>query len=251
MTNLIIACWGGPRRLPDSFYDEHRECFIESQIEYLSQVKHNLSQITFVDNISDDCNTEDYRTILENMPDKIGNTPVKFHQRLNRGVSYGAFYFAVETYGDKFDYYIFLEDDQIIIKDHFDRFLIKEFNKNKDCGYLCAFYERGHAALSFGITSFDILKEVIKRHHEIPKGVDYKGADRCQILFSSYFEFGNHKVYDFCKKHKILYICKKDEDSEVTIVGTGKKVFMLPQQLIRDKGTKLRRIEDVRAQEWA
>ena len=198
MVNLVIACWGGKRRLPDSFYDEYRTCFIESQIKYLSEVKHNLSQITFIDNLCGDQGTRDYQFAIENIPDEIGKTPVRVHQRPNQGFSYGAFEFAVKMYWDEFDYYIFLEDDQIIIEDDFDQFLIEEFNKHRLCGYLCALYTRGHAALSFGITSIKVLKIVFKRHEgQLPIIMNcntYTAADGSQVGFSRAFMFGYHKI---------------------------------------------------------
>jgi hypothetical protein len=252
--NLVIACWGGARRLPDPFYDEHRECFIQSQIKYLAKVEHNLSQITFIDNASNDYNTVEYQIALENMPDKIGRTPVKFHQRSNHGFSYGAFDFAVKRYWDEFDYYIFLEDDQIIIEDNFDKFLIEEFERHPQCSYLCALYERGHAALSFGITSINILKKVINKHGQLPNYRDYNNypaADRSQIIFSCGFEFGRYKLCDFSRKYKIGYIHPTSKGIEIQWVGRGEKIFMLPQQLMRGRGTELREVNDVRTQKWA
>lgn len=254
MTNLVIACWGGARRLPDPFYDEHRGCFIRSQIKYLAEVKHNLSQITFVDNLFDEYNIVDYTKTLKDIPDKIGKTAVRFHQRLNHGFSYGAFDFAVKRYWDEFDYYIFLEDDQIIIEDNFDKFLIEEFGRYLQCSYLCALYERGHAALSFGITSINIIKKVINKHGQLPNYRDYKNyaaADKSQIAFSCGFEIGIHKIHDFTGKYRIGYIYPTLKGWKIRWIGKGKKVFMLPQQLMRGRGTELREVNDVRTQEWA
>lgn len=253
MINLVIACWGGKRRLPDPFYDEHRGCFIQSQIKYLAEVKHNLSQITFVDNLSDDFNTVDYVRALENIPDEIGKTPVKFHQRPNLGFSYGAFDFAVKRYWDEFDYYIFLEDDQIIIEDNFDKFLIEEFERHSLCSYLCALYERGHAAVSFGITSFDIIKKVINKHGQLPNSgncKNYPAADKSQVMFSVGFVFGKYKIYDFSRKYKIGFIYPTSKGQNIRWIGKSKKVFMLPQQLMRGMGIELREVNDVRAQKW-
>lgn len=253
MVNLVIACWGGKRRLPDPFYDGHRECFIQSQIKYLSEVEHNLTQITFVDNISNGQNTIAYAEMLENLPDRIGKTLVKFHQRPNEGFSYGAFEFAVEKYINEFDYFIFLEDDQIIIEDNFDQFLVEEFSRHRLCSYLCALYINGHAALSFGITSKKILKQVLIRHGHFPLtrfNESYSAADKNQIAFSRAFIFGYHKMYDFSSKYKVGYIYKHQENSRIRFFCRGEKVFMLPQQLMRGRGTELRRLGDVRAQEW-
>lgn len=254
MVNLVIACWGGGRRLTDTFCDENRGCFIESQIKYLSEVKHNLSQITFIDNLSGDQGTRSYELAVENIPDKIGKTPVRVHRRPNHGFSYGAFEFAVKTYWDEFDYYIFLEDDQIIIEDDFDQFLIEEFNRYRLCGYLCALVLSEHAAISFGITSIKVLKKVIRRHNGrfpiIMNCINYSAADRNQIMFSKAFVFGYHKLYDFSGKYKFGFIFKTPRGNQIKWYGRGKKVFMLPQQLMRGRGIELRRLSDVRAQEW-
>ena len=254
MINLVIACWGGRRRLPDPFYDEHRGCFIRSQIKYLSEVKHNITQITFVDNLSSGFNTSDYKEALRDIPDMIGDTLVLFHQRPNSGFSYGAFNFAVNEYIDEFDYFIFLEDDQIIIEDNFDKFLVEEFNRHRLCSYLCALYKNKHAALSFGITSKKILKQVIRIQGGLPffeYDISYSAADGSQVRFSQAFVFGYHRMYDFSGKYKMGYIYNAHQKAKVLWIGKGEKVFMLPQQLMRGNGTELRRIEDVRTQKWA
>jgi len=157
-TNLIIATYFGPRGGPMSSFQfllEHGKInkqefdrrvklirqkktghsYLLSNLSKLETVKHSLSQITIVVN---ECENElpEVTSYLNNLK-SIGNTPIVILRRENKGMSYGSYNYAFATYKDKFNYYIFTEDDYVFVKDNFDRLLVDLFLE-KRCGYLCA-----------------------------------------------------------------------------------------------------------------
>lgn len=127
--NLVVACWGGPRRTPDAQYEADRAYYLKQQMDSLSRFKHSLSQITFVSTGGD---TDNYYRYLE----RVVGKDFEVIQRPNYGMSYGSFDAAWQA-DRSFDYYIFLEDDFVFVRDNFDTEMVKYFQALPDCGYLC------------------------------------------------------------------------------------------------------------------
>ncbi len=68
-------------------------------------------------------------------------------------MSYGAWSELFGKNKDKFDYFIFNEDDYFFIEDDFDSTLVRKFNSYPNCGYLCAVvinHPKPHAGHSTG-----------------------------------------------------------------------------------------------------
>ena len=105
--------------------------------------------------------------------------------RENIGRSFGAYNYAFETFGNRYDYYLFTEDDILICKENYMKIGIdifnsdplngyiayigktkvgkwrwKELNLNKKNAFTC------HGAT--GLTSFEILNKVYKKHNSLP-----------------------------------------------------------------------------------
>src|SRR6266481_6754330 len=125
--NLVVACWGGPRRTPDQDYEEDRAHYLKLQDESLNKLVHNLSQITFVSTGGE----PDYVKYLDTLRKKY-----KVMDRSNVGMSYGSFNTAWQA-DRTFDYYIFIEDDFVFLKDNFDKAMVDIFASIPGCGYLC------------------------------------------------------------------------------------------------------------------
>lgn len=159
-TNLIIACWSGPRRneidelLNIVPYPTTRIGHLQKQVATLINYKHQLAQITLVvpPYSEEPLNFTQY---LNNLPESIGKTKLEIYRRpTNSGWSYGSWDAAVQKY-QGFDHYIFLEDDYAFIKDDFDTTLIELWNslESQDIEYMCNFYHLPHAIVTNGITS--------------------------------------------------------------------------------------------------
>jgi len=83
-----------------------------------------------------------------------------FIHRPNIGGSFGSYICAANTFRDKFDYYIFIEDDYVFTRDHFDDYLIKEHKGD----YTVVYSDNnpfvyGDDIIEHGITSSKILEK--------------------------------------------------------------------------------------------
>lgn len=122
MTTCLIVCfYEGPRsgnqgNLYNEYLTTHQEC--------LQKYKHSLTEIFFV--ISKD-------NIINTHVEKINN--ITYIYRKNRNLSFGGWVEVSKMFKDKFDYYIYCEDDYVFIKDNFDKIMIDQYNK-KECDYM-------------------------------------------------------------------------------------------------------------------
>jgi hypothetical protein len=164
-TNLIIACWSGPRRnerdelLNIVPYPTTRIGHLQKQIATLGHYKHQLTQITLVvpPYVEEPDNFTRY---LSRLPERLGGAKLEVYRSpSNLGWSYGSWNSAVQRYQD-FDHYLFLEDDYAFVKDDFDKKIIEmwESRTDSDVQFLCNFYQMPHAIVTNGISSGKVLE---------------------------------------------------------------------------------------------
>jgi len=104
----------------------------KKQIEYLLAVPHNLTSIIFTINFR----KEDYHYVSEIFaitPKQIGSAEVILSFRENFGLSYGGWNDTFKKYKDKYDYYIFNEDDYFFIEPNWDTYLVNKYEKSENC----------------------------------------------------------------------------------------------------------------------
>ena len=70
--------------------------------------------------------------IFRIVPKKIKNCKVEVTFRENIGMSYGAFSDIFKSNLDRYDYYIFNEDDYVFINPNWDTYLVNKFESNKN-----------------------------------------------------------------------------------------------------------------------
>jgi hypothetical protein len=161
--NLVIACWGGSRRTPDTKYESDRSHYLKHQVDSLSRFRHSLTEVTFVSNGGDSQAYFDYLDIIRKK--------YKVIDRPNIGMSYGMFDAAWQV-DRTYDYYIFLEDDFVFVRNDFDIEMVKYFESLDNCGYLCQLaWGRAvpHPAIFNGIAS----RECLNRLDILPGGQEY------------------------------------------------------------------------------
>jgi hypothetical protein len=192
----------------------------------LEKYKHSLSKIVFTFNIE----PEHYPYLSEaiNMtPKKFQNTDVEINVRENFGMSYGAFSNIFKKYMDAYDYYIFNEDDYVIVQDNFDDYLVNKFESLPNCGYLCGlvreiahFEKNRHAGMSSGITSYKHLKEVYDKYGELPhsKEKDYLSNEkRGQTIQTAAIRDLGYEVYDIREEYRMRFWSGDDLNPTIPI----------------------------------
>jgi len=213
-TCYVVNCYFGERRFDIDTNQYDKLCYLKSQIQTLEKYKHSLNKIVFNFNVE----PEHYPYLTEaikSIPKKIQNADVEINIRENYGMSYGAWSDIFKKYQDLYDYYIFNEDDYVLVQDTFDKYLVDKFKSLPNCGYLCglvretAHYEKGrHAGMSSGISSFDVLKKVFDEFGELPhsKNVDYhenevigQTAQTAEIIKLGY------DIYDIREDYKMRF----------------------------------------------
>lgn len=182
-TCYVVNFYLGDRRFDVRAYEEDKLCYLRAQIQTLEKYKHSLTKIVFNFNVESD-HYDDLSEAFNIIPKKIQNTDVEVNLRENYGMSYGAWSDIFSKYQEQYDYYIFNEDDYVIVQDNFDDYLISKFNSLPNCGYLCglvheyAFHKPlRHAGMSAGISSYRHLKKLYDKFNALPHSTSKKYRD--------------------------------------------------------------------------
>lgn len=153
--NLIVACWGGKRRLHTPAYEADRAYFARQQAAHLERFRHSLAQVTFVVPEGGDPALGEYLSSLR----RIRDARVAVLRRPNEGLSYGSWDHALRLTHRDFDHHLLLEDDYVFVEDGFDRTLAEWHDSLPDCGYLCSMVQevggRRFAGVSNGVCRSD------------------------------------------------------------------------------------------------
>lgn len=153
--NYVVPCWSGPRRIVDNFYDSDTTLYLKAHLHALSNVKCNLSQITFV--INHNPNEPDgFRQFIEGLPQEINEIPLVVLRRpTNQGFTFGAWSYVYKLYGNDFSHYLYGEDDYAPVMDHFDHVFLNYLNLYKSQGrrpgFVCpktCLIDRSHGSLA-------------------------------------------------------------------------------------------------------
>jgi len=207
----VINFYLGDRRFDIDTYNIDKLCYLKTQIETLSKYKHSLTKIIFNFNI-EPSHYDRLNDAISLIPKMIQNTPVEIHIRKNIGISYGAFSDIFKKYQDLYDYYIFNEDDYVIVQDNFDDYLVNKFNSLPNCGYLCGLVRETsdihakHAGMSSGISSYTALKKVLDTYGELPhaKTGDYgRNEVISQVNQSNAFIQVGYEIYDIREDYRV------------------------------------------------
>lgn len=251
-TCYIINFYLGDRRRSTPEYETDKLSFLKKQIEYLSSVSHNLSQVVFNFNLRE----EDYFYISEIFkitPKKIGSANIVVSVRPNIGMSYGAWSDLFVKYQTEFDYYIFNEDDYFFVEPNWDQYLIAKYKNSPNCGYLCMHvrnpdlwngYQK-HAGHSSGIASTENLLKVYNEHNCLPhnatptnyiKGVnaqDYREGENSQNIFSFAFIKLGMNVLDISDDYRLQFSMTEPHDPDIwRLYWWNDKDLILPAKLI-------------------
>jgi len=204
--NYIIAAWGGPRR--GSKYSDLTPCgcgdYITKQLAALKRYKHSLAQVTIVNADAGEPHPE-----LDNLPSEVAGVPVVVFDIPNCLLSVGSWQAAVQRYTNSFDYYIFIEDDYVFVRDHFDELLV-------------GMHQPGHMVIS---------------HLEGGNGaIVLNGIVDVETLRSLGFRFGNSislflksfKVLSFDAQYIVPYFCKRG----IVYFGGGDELIVVPSEMV-------------------
>lgn len=204
-SNLVITLWGGTRRFmyPPTIGD--RAYFIKRQLETLAKYTNSLRQITFV--VPEYSLSKEFTEAVDSLPTEINGTKVVVYHRPNVGMSYGGFSEVYAKYTSEFDYYFFLEDDYLFVKDNWDKEFIDEL-ESRSCAYLCIQKGDGggvykmHGAIPMGVLKQEYMQKVVDEFGCLPCSktvTDYTVVESSQVAFGN--AFVKYGLEDFTNKY--------------------------------------------------
>jgi hypothetical protein len=236
-TCYVVNFWLGQRRVEVGDYKKNKLFFLEKQINFLETLENNLDVIIFNFNI-----TPDHYSYLNNIfslvPKKIKNSKVQVNFRENYGMSYGAFSDIFKLYNDKFNYYIFNEDDYIFTQNNWDNYLIKKFEEKQNCGYLSMIVSDNdlrfpkHASHCTGVSSYKILSKLMNKYGELPhsKVTSYSDNEhKGQISQTNEIYKLGYELYDIRDDYKVLFLTHTGKIE--TFHDSNKQIFIKPAHL--------------------
>ncbi len=197
--NYVIATWSGQRRAPNKNY-------VKDHILKLSTLKHNLSQITIVKPIFLGVDDEYYN--IGGLVDEMGCEVTILERHSNLGESYGQLFHVYETYKDKFDYYIFCEDDYLPHIDNFDSLLLERQNPE---GYLCSFcgvndeYPDGGCSISNGLISTKQMERIYESNPNPVDRISGRNGNDCHKNFADLLIECGLNFKDFAEEFRVPY----------------------------------------------
>ena len=224
-TCYVINFYFGERRKTVDLYNQNRLIFYKKQIEVLEKYVHSLNKIIFTCNIE----KEDYKYVSELFkitPKFIQNAEVELYFRENYGLSYGAWSDAFDRNEDKYDYFIFNEDDYFFIQNNWDKYLVNKFNQYNDCGFVCPIVRephhwndyKKHAGHSTNISSNKVLKEIKQKFGSLPHGdkKDYHSNERIGQIgqTSSCLELG-YNIYDIRDEYRVSFAWTEHDGRDI------------------------------------
>jgi hypothetical protein len=225
-TCYIINFYFGDRRFTTNRYKSDRLSYLFDQISCLSTYKHSLTTIIFNFNVE----PEHYgylNNAIKIIPPKIQQSDVEVNIRENYGMSYGAYSDIFSKKLDKYDYYIFNEDDYLIVQNNFDEYLINKFESLPNCGYFCGLVREfshkkpiRHAGMSSGISSYECLKKVYDKHGELPhaKDKDYLNNEiEGQTPQTNTFINLGYDIYDIREEYRLKFWSFEDGHDTINI----------------------------------
>lgn len=220
----IINFYLGDRRKIHQIYNEDRIILIKKQIDFLENVKHNLTKIVFSFNLKYE-DIETINTYINLIPKRIQNSDVEIVLRKNNGMSYGAWSEYTVKNIENYDYFIYNEDDYFFIEDNFDDYLVNTFNSYENCGYLCGISRepagwngfRKHAGYAVGITSKECVKKIFNHFQEFSniQGNDYEMGESLQIDFTHCFIKEGMDIYDVREKFRIPFSTTLENEPDI------------------------------------
>lgn len=169
--NYVISTYNGRANKRFGEFPSPGE-ILKYHLSSLLNFEHKFSQITIMKPESDNFYSDYYDIEFIS---KYFSIPVEIIECKNYGFSSGQFLEAYETYLDKFDYYLFVEDDYCPNVDNIDSFLISTYkNKFKDNkGVLCS------VILGDGINDYPLLAPI---HWD---GISFTSVQTLQTLYSN------------------------------------------------------------------
>lgn len=179
--HYVIATWSGRRRkrhrsnvIPANFADNHDNNPAEIVDAHVTAVKRWATSIDQITVVAPKCHTEpkSFKRYLDRQSDFEVLRPDNDVERL----CFHSFSVAYEKYRGQFDYWFFVEDDYVHVREGFDDRLIARFEAlQPKCGYVSAcLSDDMKPTWEDGVTRAGILEQVWTKYCMLPGDSPYE-----------------------------------------------------------------------------
>lgn len=242
---VINFYFGNRRKTIEKYTKDDRLFFYKKQIELLEKYSHSLSKIIFTCNIE----KEDYKYVSDLFritPKYIQGVEVELHFRENYGLSYAGWSDAYDRNEDKYDYFIFNEDDYFFVQNNWDIYLKNKFDSYSDAGFVCVAIRepnrwndyKKHAGHSASISSNKVLKEIKDKYGSLPhvKSNKYSEVEKESQINQSFccLELG-YNIYDIRDDFRVPFAWTENDGRDVwRMFWWNEKELIVPAILIEN-----------------
>lgn len=175
---VIVVYFGNRRAFPQNAkqtydllkYVIKQEMTLDQGCEYDTLFVYNMITIDKLDDESEEWIKKCEELLFSVVNTKSKHGVFKLLVRDNIGLSFAAHNDAFLKYREEYDYWLFFEDDNVIIKDNCISYAIKQFNRNKNIGCVgfvgvseFAIYPE-HVGGGICLTSREVLRDVLRNN---------------------------------------------------------------------------------------
>lgn len=200
----IIATYMGPRRNYNNNFSSYDQC--KNFLNYsLNEIERHIDPGIDMDVliVNNEDNNQDSKNFINSFNNKkIKKGKIFVTHRENVGGSFGAFAHGYSLFEDKYNYFLFNEDDIAIFAPHYMEEVDFIFKQQKDIGFISfspiSFCGRPHSGGGFGVAPNHILKNIVKdpstnllRYRNTTNYSDYEHSE---LEFTNCIVRGNYKI---------------------------------------------------------
>lgn len=188
----VISVYIGPRRNMNNNLITNEQCidFLRLQVENEQINDPGFSMdVIIINNNTDNVDANIYIDSLNNQ--EIYNGKIRVFHRNNIGGSFGAFSHAFDLIANDYDYFLFNEDDIMILNPGYMSRAIEMLESDSTIGFVSfspiSYQEPLHCGGGFGVTSKIILDQVKSAYNKLPyvESNIYSDFERSEVEFTN------------------------------------------------------------------
>jgi hypothetical protein len=189
---VIVNCFLDGRSSSNNSPTTKEKCLqlLKKVIEYEQNIESDiLYDLIIINHNTNYTEGNSYIDSINNTTTKHGNIICLTTQ--NKGLSFDGYKTAFEIFKDKYDYWIFSEDDHILYVDNYFSLLLNEYKSHDNIGFLAfapiSDHMFRHSGGGFGLTTTDNLNEVIDKIGNLPCLTTGYDIRKSEVFFTHNF----------------------------------------------------------------
>jgi len=228
--NYVVALWGA--RI-------EAVAHLQLHLDLISRLENKIDQVTLVSPAYGGPNVAFEKALERAHHTKLDNGAevVVLRRDNNKNMSYGSWSDAYGAYRDKFDYYIWMEDDYIPARPNFDTILV-DILEEKQCHYLCMLVSSSqclsvvsgnsfmHAGVTVGISKSTAMEVIWGKYGSLLCNDFDDWHWYNQMNFSFPYTYCDFKIDDFADRYAVPFWHRNN----LMHLVEGDQYLLMPQE---------------------